>query len=80
MKWGLYGIHLVDARAELLSLDETLQQAFDPYAFVRDAYLSRRAYLVSDGKVSADEPLVDPGDPDSDKPTSSPAPTTPQPR
>jgi phospholipid-binding lipoprotein MlaA len=79
IKWGLYGLHLVDARAELLSLDETIQQAFDPYAFVRDAYLSRRAYLVSDGKVSADEPLVDPGDPDSDKPASpaAPAPAAP---
>jgi phospholipid-binding lipoprotein MlaA len=68
IKWGLYGLYLVDARAGLLPLDETIQQAFDPYAFVRDAYLSRRAYLVSDGKGSADEPLVDPGDPDSDKP------------
>jgi phospholipid-binding lipoprotein MlaA len=68
VKWGLYGLYLVDARAGLLSLDDTLQHAYDPYAFVRDAYLSRRAYLVSDGKVSADEPLVDPGDPDSDKP------------
>ena len=36
------------------------KNAFDPYAFVRDAYLQRRAYLVSDGKVS-DEPLEDPG-------------------
>jgi phospholipid-binding lipoprotein MlaA len=76
IKWGLYGLYLVDARARLLSLDDTIQQAFDPYAFVRDAYLSRRAYLVSDGKVSADEPLVDPGDPDSDKPTA-PAATAP---
>ncbi len=67
VKWGLYGLYLVDARAGLLSLEATLQQAYDPYAFVRDAYLSRRAYLVSDGKVSADEPLVDPGaDPDAD--------------
>jgi phospholipid-binding lipoprotein MlaA len=68
VKWGLYGLYLVDARAGLLSLDETLKNVYDPYAFVRDAYLQRRAYLVSDGKAS-DEPLVDPGDdtPDSDK-------------
>ena len=26
----------------------TIEQAFDPYAFIRDAYLSRRAYHVSD--------------------------------
>ena len=40
----------------LLSLDETLQKVFDPYAFVRDAYLQRRAYLVSDGKVTDESP------------------------
>src|SRR3984957_19226811 len=64
-KWGLYGAYLVDARAGLLSLDETLSHVYDPYAFVRDAYLQRRAYLVSDGKVTDDEPLVDP---DADNP------------
>ena len=70
VKWGLYGVHLVDERASLLSLDDTLTHVYDPYAFIRDAYLQRRAYLVSDGKVPQDEPLVDPGaDPDSDKPT-----------
>ncbi len=52
VKWGLYGVYLVDARAGLLPLDDTLQHVYDPYAFVRDAYLQRRAYLVSDGKVS----------------------------
>jgi phospholipid-binding lipoprotein MlaA len=43
-----------------LPLDETLKHTYDPYAFVRDAYLQRRAYLVSDGKIT-EEPLVDPG-------------------
>ena len=46
-------------------LDDTLQHVYDPYAFVRDAYLQRRAYLVSDGKVTDEEPLVDP---DADNP------------
>jgi phospholipid-binding lipoprotein MlaA len=50
----------VDARAELLPLQPTLDQAYDPYAVIRDAYLSRRAYLVSDGKVSPSSELVDP--------------------
>jgi phospholipid-binding lipoprotein MlaA len=68
VKWGLYGVYYIDVRAGLLSLDDTLKNVYDPYAFVRDAYLQRRAYLVSDGKVT-EEPLVDPGDdiPDSDK-------------
>jgi phospholipid-binding lipoprotein MlaA len=69
VKWGLYGVYLVDARASLLSLDDTLKNVYDPYAFIRDAYLQRRAYLVSDGKVTDDEPLVDPdaADPATDK-------------
>ncbi len=80
-KWGLYGAYLVDDRASLLPLDDTLQHVYDPYAFIRDAYLQRRAYLVSDGKVS-DEQLVDPGadSPDSDKPEGDkPAPPPPAP-
>jgi phospholipid-binding lipoprotein MlaA len=50
----------IDTRAALLPLQPTLDQAFDPYAVIRDAYLSRRAYLVSDGKVSPSDELVDP--------------------
>jgi phospholipid-binding lipoprotein MlaA len=59
IKYGLYVPDYVDRRAALLPLDDTLQQAYDPYAFVRDAYLARRAYLVSDGRIK-DEPLSDP--------------------
>jgi phospholipid-binding lipoprotein MlaA len=82
-KWTLYGLNLVDSRAALLPLDPTLQHVYDPYSFIRDAYLQRRAYLVSDGKVT-EEPLVDPdadnpdsGKPIGDKPASPP--TTPPP-
>jgi phospholipid-binding lipoprotein MlaA len=50
----------IDIRAALLPLQPTLDQAFDPYALIRDAYLSRRAYLVSDGKISPSSELVDP--------------------
>lgn len=60
--WVRYGLllpYLTDKRASLLPLDETLKNAFDPYAFVRDAYLQRRAYLISEGKVT-ESPLEDP--------------------
>ena len=43
------------ARA-LLSLDDALNQAYDPYAFMRNAYLQRREYLVTDGEAE-EEPL-----------------------
>jgi phospholipid-binding lipoprotein MlaA len=62
VKYGLWLPALVDTRARLLPLDETLTHVYDPYAFVRDAYLQRRAYLVSDGQDTGEEPLVDPGD------------------
>lgn len=65
VSYGLYLPYLVDRRAALLPLDETLKNVYDPYAFIRDAYLQRRAYQVSDGKVT-EEPLVDPGDDSSD--------------
>ena len=63
VKYGIWLPALVDTRARLLPLDETLLHVYDPYAFVRDAYLQRRAYLVSDGKdTGEEEPLIDPGE------------------
>jgi phospholipid-binding lipoprotein MlaA len=76
VKYSLYGLSLIDTRAALLSLDDTLKKVFDPYAFVRDAYLQRRAYLISDGKLT-DEPLVDPGADDAPPPSPSPSPSPP---
>src|SRR5579859_1723075 len=58
VKYGLWLPDLVNTRAALLPLDDTIQHAFDPYAFVRDAYLARRAYQIT-GK-SPDEQLIDP--------------------
>ncbi len=73
IEYSLYAVSLVDTRAGLLSFDDTLKNVFDPYAFVRDAYLQRRAYLISDGKLK-EEPLEDPGEdePHSAKPPAEP--------
>jgi phospholipid-binding lipoprotein MlaA len=70
----LYLPSLVDRRAALLPLDDTLKNVYDPYAFIRDAYLARRAYLVSDGKVTDEEPLEDPG---ADMPDTAPTSSAP---
>ncbi len=40
----------------LLLFDDVLAETYDPYAFIRDAYLQRRQYLVFDGNPP-DEPL-----------------------
>ncbi len=42
-------LYYIDKRMRLLAFDDALANAFDPYIFVRDAYLQRRRYLVYDG-------------------------------
>ncbi|WP_420464431.1 VacJ family lipoprotein [Panacagrimonas sp.] len=39
----------VDARTQLLDADKILDEQFDPYIFIRTAYLQRRQSLVFDG-------------------------------
>ena len=74
---ALSGGALLDLRAELLATDEVLARAYDPYVFVRNAYLQRREFQVKDGKPSddveifEDEAAADPG------PEPEPAATTP---
>jgi phospholipid-binding lipoprotein MlaA len=52
-------LSVVDQRAGLLAYDDQISRAFDPYAFVRDAWLQRREYKVRDGNVPDEEPLPD---------------------
>jgi phospholipid-binding lipoprotein MlaA len=54
-KWALVGVGALDARSELLSVDQVLTRAYDPYVFMRDAYLQRREYQVRDGDVPEEE-------------------------
>jgi phospholipid-binding lipoprotein MlaA len=51
---GVTGMDLVDKRAELLSTDDVLGRAYDPYVFIRNAYLQRREYQVKDGTQADD--------------------------
>jgi phospholipid-binding lipoprotein MlaA len=60
-RWFSLGLYLTDKRASLLSLDRLVNEAYDPYAFVRDAYLQRRRYAVYDGDVP-EEQLEDDSD------------------
>jgi phospholipid-binding lipoprotein MlaA len=46
-------IKIVDMRADMLGVEEVLgAAALDEYAYVRDAYLQRRDFLVNDGQIS----------------------------
>jgi phospholipid-binding lipoprotein MlaA len=62
LNYSLASLRLVDLRASVLVADTSIEQAYDPYAFVRDAYLQRREYKVRDGEMpeTIDEPLEDP--------------------
>lgn len=52
---GLTVGSLIDTRASLLGTDEVLQEAFDPYVFMRNAFLQRREFQVKDGNVPAQQ-------------------------
>jgi phospholipid-binding lipoprotein MlaA len=79
-RWISLAISLVDLRARLLPLDDTLRRAYDPYAFIRDAYTQRRLYQVFDGNIperflqQEDEYFED----ESDVPDEEPATSDPQ--
>lgn len=72
-RYTLTAIEILDLRAGLLDLDAQLNQSYDRYAFVRNAWLQRREYKVKDGNVEdtgleEDELATDPAnDPPSDQ-------------
>jgi len=57
-RWFSLGLSLVHTRAELLPLDKVLAETYDPYAFIRNAFLQRRRYAVYDGNPP-DEPMTE---------------------
>ncbi|MGF6758438.1 MlaA family lipoprotein [Paraburkholderia sp. GAS42] len=63
LSWALYGLNIVSTRANLLGASDVLDNAaLDKYSFVRNAYLQRRRYLISDGSSAAGAGLPDYGD------------------
>ena len=54
-RWGAIGLRLVNARADLLGLDEVLELQPDQYLFLRENYRMRRAAQIRDGAADADE-------------------------
>lgn len=53
--YGLWALGFVDARAHLLDVEGALQGAYDPYAFVRNAYLQHREFKVRGGNTQGEE-------------------------
>jgi phospholipid-binding lipoprotein MlaA len=52
-------LYFINLRSNLLGIDKELQRAFDPYAFVRDAYLQNRRYLLFDGNLPDEDLFFD---------------------
>jgi len=61
VSYSVSAVQVINTRAALLDTDQIIQSAYDPYAFVRNAYLQRRQYLIHDGDVPADQDLPDDG-------------------
>ena len=66
---SLWGLEVVDSRASLLSATDTIDRvALDPYSFIRDAYLQRRAAMVNGQRVDDESSLPNYEDDEGDAP------------
>ena len=72
---AVWGLRIVDTRANLLDTTDTIDRvALDPYSFVRDAFLQRRAAMVLGHRVDEESALPNYEDDDEDTPPAAPAP------
>ncbi|MFZ0007354.1 MAG: VacJ family lipoprotein [Steroidobacteraceae bacterium] len=53
--YGSYLLEKLDERARLLDYDRTLDSAYDPYAFLRSAYLQNRDFKVNGSRSPSEE-------------------------
>jgi phospholipid-binding lipoprotein MlaA len=58
-RWSLFLVGKVDARADLLGTDKVIDSAYDPYAFMRNAWLQHRYYEVHGDNPPPEEPPDD---------------------
>ena len=60
VSWALYGVNLVNTRANLLTTVDVLSAAaIDKYSFIRNAYLQRRQFLITGGDGADSVPNYD---------------------
>ena len=45
--YGLLGLRYIDLRSQMLETDRFIEEAFDKYTFIRDAYLQHRNFLIT---------------------------------
>ena len=76
---GEYVLDALDTRVGLLQLDDTLDGAYDPYAFMRDAYIQNRRYKIYDGNPPESSTDYDYDLPPEGSTSAAPASATPPP-
>ena len=59
VRYPLYALRFIDIRASFLSTDALLDESFDPYVRLREAYLQNRRYAVYDGDPPIDDDFYD---------------------
>ncbi len=59
-RYAVYGLYLVNQRAAYLSTDKLVDEAFDPYIFVRNAYMQKRRAEIN--KVLGKDPDAESGE------------------
>lgn len=71
---GEYVLDALDTRVGLLQVDDTLDNAYDPYTFMRDAYIQNRRYRIYDGNPPESSTDYDYDLPPEDSTSAAPAP------
>lgn len=74
VEYSILALRAINLRAELLPTEKLIDQAaLDRYAFIRDAYLQRRRYLIYDGNPPREPDPDDDDDDDPPPPAAAPA-------
>jgi phospholipid-binding lipoprotein MlaA len=73
------GVNLLQMRADLLDLDAQIDRSYDRYAFVRNAWLQRREFQVTDGAIDESSLDLEQGMEDEPAADAAPAQETPPP-
>jgi phospholipid-binding lipoprotein MlaA len=59
LKIKVYSISILQERSDLSTLEEELDNSFDPYQLIRDSYIQNRTYKIHNGTITEDDEEVD---------------------
>jgi phospholipid-binding lipoprotein MlaA len=48
-------INILQGRADLSTIEEELDNSFDPYQYIKDSYIQNRKYKISNGNITEEE-------------------------